>query len=168
MEQPFPDGIMESENLINDGNPSCKCDLIKGPIVIEGSNRYFNIFRKRKFISNMHIFRLPDSQRQLLINDFQNLVDFSTFLNSGDILVKLASRFLVFNTSGEFIDEVIFTGKEYEIIGGHDSQNSDYQLGSSITPRSGSIIDLPFNDQTILKKNLDMTKKSSSKYGHLY
>jgi hypothetical protein len=113
MEEPFPDGIMESENLIADGNPSCRCDLVKGPIVIVGSNRYFNIFRKRKFIANMHIFRLPDSQKQLLINDFQNLVDFSTFLNSGDILVKLASRFLVFSILGEYIDEVTYTGIEY-------------------------------------------------------
>lgn len=44
----------------------------------------------------------------MLINDFLNWVDMSTFLENGKILVKIRRRFMIFTGDGAFIDEVTF------------------------------------------------------------
>ena len=56
----------------------------------------------------MRIFYLPDRTEKTLINDFQNLVDMSTFLENGNILLKIRSRYMIFTQKGHFIDEVSF------------------------------------------------------------
>jgi hypothetical protein len=50
----------------------------------------------------------PDSTSAVVVNDFQNFCDMSTFLENGLILVKLRRRFMVFNSNGSFIDEIEF------------------------------------------------------------
>lgn len=42
------------------------------------------------------------------MSDFDQKVDFSTFLDDGQVLLKIGSRFLIFNETGEFIDEIDF------------------------------------------------------------
>ena len=44
----------------------------------------------------------------MLINDFLNKVDMSTYIEGGDILVKVYMRFMAFTQKCEFIDEVEF------------------------------------------------------------
>lgn len=44
----------------------------------------------------------------MLINDFLNWVDMSTFLEDGKILIKIRRRFMVFTAEGAFLDEVKF------------------------------------------------------------
>ena len=56
----------------------------------------------------MRIFYLPDRTEKTLINDFQNLVDMSTFLENGNILLKIRDRFMIFTQRGHFIGQVSF------------------------------------------------------------
>ena len=44
-----------------------------------------------------------------LVADFDGLVDMTTFLDTGDIFLKIKNRYLIFDNTGEFIDEVEFT-----------------------------------------------------------
>ena len=54
------------------------------------------------------IYSLPDSTQTTLISDFDRKTDFSTFLDDGQVLLKIGFRFLIFNEIGQFIDEVDF------------------------------------------------------------
>lgn len=56
----------------------------------------------------MVVYEKPDSAQKTLINDFMHLVDVSTFLGDGRILVKCLRRFMIFSPDGQFIDEVEF------------------------------------------------------------
>ena len=49
----------------------------------------------------------------MLINDYQDKVDMSTYMESGDILVKVFKRFMAFTANGCFIDEVEFNEMDY-------------------------------------------------------
>ena len=57
---------------------------------------------------------MPDSYQRTLFSDFLNYVDFSTFLPSGKILIKIRRRFCIFTPLGDFIDEVEFVGETEE------------------------------------------------------
>ena len=50
------------------------------------------------------------------MTDFEKKVDFSTFLNDGNILLKIGFRFLIFNEFGEFIDETDFKNSGEESL----------------------------------------------------
>lgn len=56
----------------------------------------------------MKIYEKPDSAQKTLINDFMHLVDVSTFLSDGKILVKALRRYMIFDEYGQYIDEVDF------------------------------------------------------------
>jgi len=56
----------------------------------------------------MKIYEKPDSSQKTLINDFMHLVDVSTFLQDGKILVKALRRFMIFDDEGQYVDEVDF------------------------------------------------------------
>ena len=71
-------------------------DYIKGPFMSKGSNRFFNIYRISKFKLKISLFDLPDSVQKVLINDFQNKTDMSTYIEGGKILVKVFKRFMIF------------------------------------------------------------------------
>ena len=80
----------------------------RGPYKFQGSNRFYNVYRQNKYQKFARIFYLPDSTEKTLINDFQNYVDMSTFLENGNILLKIKERYMVFTQRGKFIDEVEF------------------------------------------------------------
>jgi hypothetical protein len=44
-----------------------------------------------------------------LVADFDQKVEFTTFLATGNILLKTANRYMIFDPTGEFIDEVEFS-----------------------------------------------------------
>tara|TARA_B110000285_G_C15032107_1_gene567330 strand:+ start:768 stop:944 length:177 start_codon:yes stop_codon:yes gene_type:complete len=50
----------------------------------------------------------PDSTSRVIINDYLNFVDMSTFLEDGKILIKIRRRYMVFTCNGAFIDEAQF------------------------------------------------------------
>ena len=99
---------MESEDIVVEVRGKPKSKYIKGPLVIGGSKRFFNIYQVKKFTSHMTICQRPDATSKTMINDFQNTVDMSTFLSNGKIMIKILNRFMVFTQNGNFIDEVQF------------------------------------------------------------
>jgi hypothetical protein len=107
-EEPFPEGVYEAEELIQEDRSKPKSEFTKGPLLMGGSNRFYNIYRVNKFQSHLRIFLMPDSTQKVLINDFLNWVDMSTFLEDGKILIKIRRRFMVFTAEGAFLDEVKF------------------------------------------------------------
>ena len=66
--------------------------------MLKGSNRYFNIYFDRKtFVGKMRVFRQPDSYVKVMINDYSNQVDLSSFVFDGKIIVKIRRRFMIFD-----------------------------------------------------------------------
>lgn len=63
-----------------------------------------------------------------LVNDFQRQVDLSTFLENGMIMVKNRQRFLLFNSNGNFIDEVEFNNDNME----EGDEDDEDQLNNSL------------------------------------
>lgn len=55
-EEPYPEGIFEAEELIEDDKTQEKSNYIKGPLCIGGSMRYFDVYRKTKFVSHIRIY----------------------------------------------------------------------------------------------------------------
>ena len=95
-EEPFPEGIMESEDIVVEVRGKPKSKYLKGPIAIGGSKRFFNVYQVKKFTSHITICQRPDATSKTMINDFQNTVDMSTFLTNGKIMIKILNRFMVF------------------------------------------------------------------------
>tara|TARA_B110000285_G_C14863317_1_gene485613 strand:+ start:179 stop:457 length:279 start_codon:yes stop_codon:yes gene_type:complete len=54
-EEPFPEGIMESEDIVVEQRGKPKSKYIKGPLVVGGSKRFYNIYQVKKFVSHMTI-----------------------------------------------------------------------------------------------------------------
>ena len=83
---------MDAEDLIEKQiethDKVIKNTWMRGPFKFEGSNRFYNVYRKNKFETFMRIFYLPDSTERTLCNDYQNGCDMSTFLQNGKIMVK--------------------------------------------------------------------------------
>ena len=43
---------------------------IKGPTLVKGSHRFFNVYQQDKFTSKIKIFIKPDQTEKVIINDF--------------------------------------------------------------------------------------------------
>ena len=68
------------------------------------------------------MFQRPNKVQKSLVNDFQNYVDMSTFLENGGILVNCRRRYMVFAGDGNFVDEVYFNNDRLEE---EESQNDE-------------------------------------------
>ena len=64
--------------------------------------------RSPKFKYKAKIMQTPSSLTTTLIADLDEVAEFSTFLEDGNILLKSASRYMIFNSDGQFVDEVEF------------------------------------------------------------
>ena len=69
-------------------------------------------YKTGSFKCDAIIYEKPDSAQKTLINDFQHLVDISSFMDNGKIFVKLQRRFMIFTKDGVFIDEADFDNSE--------------------------------------------------------
>lgn len=58
-----------------------------------------------------------------MLNDYQNYVDMSTFLENGSILLKCRRRFMVFNEEGNFICEATFNNEPLEVRSSSDEDD---------------------------------------------
>jgi hypothetical protein len=105
---PFPEGVFEAEELVEDDKNQSKYKYTKGPFCMTGSHRFFDVYQQDKFTSRIRLFQKPDQIEKPLTNDFLNWVDMSTFLDNGKILMKIRRRFMIFKNDGAFIDEVEF------------------------------------------------------------
>jgi len=54
------------------------------------------------------IYLRPDAKSTTLVADSQNVVEMTTFLENGEILLKIKNRFLLFTSTGDFTDEIEF------------------------------------------------------------
>ena len=66
------------------------------------------MYRYEKHKSFLRTFNIPDRACKTLVNDFQNYVDMSTFLENGYILLRCRTRFMIFTSTANFIQEVNF------------------------------------------------------------
>jgi len=105
---PYPEGIMESEELVPEDRTKASIDWYKGPFNIRGSNRVYNTYTSEKYKSFIKISSVPDTNERVIVNDFMNSVDMSTFMPDGKILLRVNQRFMIFNSEGAFIQEVHF------------------------------------------------------------
>jgi hypothetical protein len=110
-DQPLEQGILDMEDLseVKDFDNKAKKEYVLGPFSYKGSNEFVTVFRYGESqVYKGRIFQTPDSQVTSLCCDMQKKVDLTTFLNSGEILMKINCRYMVFDKFGEFIDEVEF------------------------------------------------------------
>jgi hypothetical protein len=108
LDGPFPEGILESEDIVEVNRSKPISKHITGPFAIQGSKRVFNVYQVNRFKSHIAIILKPDSASKVVINDYQNFCDMSTFLENGYILSKIRRRYMVFTSNGAFLDEVDF------------------------------------------------------------
>ena len=59
--EPFPEGIFEADNLVEDELNAAKKEFLKGPYKIGGSSQFFCVYQQNKFRSFMRLFQSPDS-----------------------------------------------------------------------------------------------------------
>jgi len=62
------------------------------------------------FLYTQRVYRMPNSKKKKILYDFNKKCEFSTFLNSGDILSRFGNRYLTFNPAGLPLDEIEFQG----------------------------------------------------------
>lgn len=60
----------------------------------------------------MRMYLMPDSMHVTLIQNKRDKVDLVTYLNNGSIFLKIGTRYMLFNESGNFIDEIEFKHQE--------------------------------------------------------
>ena len=73
LKEPYPDGIMDAEDLIDNqlqAENKDKSTWLRGPFKFEGSNRFYNVYRKNRFETFIKVFYLPDMTERTLMNDF--------------------------------------------------------------------------------------------------
>lgn len=84
--------------------------FIQGPY--SGDNDTFSLVMRYgesdQLLFKSRTYQLPDAQQTMMLTDFDKQVDMSTFLDSGDILLKIKNRFMIFDKYGMFIDEAEF------------------------------------------------------------
>lgn len=111
-------GIMDMEKLnqtdkvqddTNKGEQIISEQFQLGPFAVDGNNEFAVIFKESKsFRVRARFYQEPNSYQISLLADYENKCKFSTFLNSGEILVKIMDRYMMFEPEGKFIYQVTF------------------------------------------------------------
>lgn len=105
---------MDMEKLNQTRDPSNPDKILNlkyqlGPYAIDGNNDFSIVFKDTSsFQIQAKFYQEPDSIGISLLADYEKKCEFSTFLDSGEILVKIIDRYLVFDNDGEFIYQVTF------------------------------------------------------------
>ena len=111
-ETPLMNGILDMEELSEIQDVEGVDDEKKfssGPFMYKGSAQYGCIYRYGTSYSyKQRIYQLPSSKSETLLCDSLKRVNMTTFLENGQILMKVDNRFMIFDKDGEFIDEVEF------------------------------------------------------------
>ena len=55
-DEPFPEGIFEAEELVEEDRTKQRYSFSTGPISMRASNRFFNVYQQGKFTSQLMIF----------------------------------------------------------------------------------------------------------------
>lgn len=81
--------------------------------LFNGASEFIEVYQEGRTQSYIRVFQLPDMVEKTLINDIQNKCDMATFLEDGDILLKINSRFLQFKAdTGDYMTQVEFENYE--------------------------------------------------------
>ena len=87
-----------------------------GPFAVDGNNEFAIVFKDTSsFQIQVKFYQQPDSYEVSLLADYKNKCEFSTFLKSGEILIKILDRYMVFDQWGSFIYQVTFGDIDKEI-----------------------------------------------------
>lgn len=78
------------------------------------------------------MFQLPDSTNVSLINDSDNEVTMTSFINEHFILLKLKHRFLVFDNEARFISQCIFDDVKCKNSLSHQLKEDEDQSGDQV------------------------------------
>ena len=113
-ETPLMNGILDMEVLSEQpyfqGDQDQKRHA-SGPFLMSGSSEFICVHQiGSNYLYNMRIVQLPDSESVTLASDYQKKCDFSTFLEDGSILMRVAHRFCLFDSRGNFIDGSLKAG----------------------------------------------------------
>lgn len=101
--------LFDFEELIEEKPGQLRRKILKSPLVCKGSSSFIDFYQYCRTKSFMRMFHLPDVVQKTLVNDRMNKVDMSTFMEDGDVLVKIGSRFLQFCAErGDFIGQLKF------------------------------------------------------------
>ena len=90
--------------------------LIMDAFQVKGSHQFALAFHVPNHQSyKLQVYQKPDNMNLTLIHDVEDAVQLVTWLDDGNILLKVGNRFLLFNDCGNFIDEIEFHMKEKQI-----------------------------------------------------
>jgi hypothetical protein len=122
--------------------------FVQGPYRgVDGSfTLVYKYGHQKQFYYSSRSYLLPDCQHQLLARDFGGKVDLTTFLHTGDILLKIGYRFMVFDQHGAFIDEAEFSDVRME---------EQKQLQAKKRARWGLLSSLLAKGRPAIKKELE-------------
>ena len=93
-------GVLMSENLLDTIQSDYNFDCVDGPIRYKGQDAFINMYcykdsqDEQVFYFRQIIYRMPNSAKKNLVNDFNKVCNLSTFLESEDILCSFGSKFL--------------------------------------------------------------------------
>lgn len=80
-----------------------------GPIPNDGNNEFVVVYIDNvSFRIKTRFYQQPDSYDVSLLADYQKKVEFSTFIKTGEILLKIMDRYMIFDNTGNFIYQVVF------------------------------------------------------------
>ena len=106
---PLRDGLLDAETLADESSLNMKYEFSRGPFLINGSSQFlieFKFLVEGQLPQNVSkVYHILDQSTKILVNDFNNEVNFSSYLQNGNIIVKSSQRFLIFNSKGDFITE---------------------------------------------------------------
>ena len=84
----------EFKNKHLDENKDIKISFVKGPIEMNAANEFMIIYSISTdgcpAIFKIKLYKKPDVKRQMIIRDFKKQLEFSTFLDDEQILLKTA------------------------------------------------------------------------------
>jgi len=113
-DKPLENGILDMENLEKIKDDAKNKDelskkYVQGPYSYFGSHDFTVVYKYgQDMIYKGRIYQQPDCQCTSLVADYEKQVDLTTFLDSGEILLKIKFRFMIFDKTGDFIDEIEF------------------------------------------------------------
>jgi len=90
-DHPLEKGILDMEELaeIKEGQ-FAKKEYVQGPYKTEKASEFMTVFKYGlNLVYKVRVFQLPDSQTSTLQNDYGNKTDVTSFLDSGEILLKI-------------------------------------------------------------------------------
>jgi hypothetical protein len=80
---------------------------------MDGCEQFIVVYQYgQDHVYNMRLYQLPDSTSISLINDHDNKINFTSFMDDGKILMNVGHRFSLFDRDGIFMDEIEFQTKD--------------------------------------------------------